>query len=70
MEITVILILCSYLMILNVNKMILLGHFFNVNVEYHNIYLTNNIEIHPNIKELFKVADDIIHPSQFTYDIL
>jgi hypothetical protein len=39
------------------------------NINIHNIYLKNNIQINSNIKKIFDIADTIIHPSKFTYDI-
>jgi hypothetical protein len=35
----------------------------------HNNYLNNNIIINEDIKIIFKLADDIVHPSKFTYEI-
>jgi hypothetical protein len=39
------------------------------NANSHNFYLNDNIKINDTVKELFSNANDIIHPSKFTYDI-
>lgn len=44
-------------------------HDFDDTTSWHNAYLNDNINIHEDIKTIFSIADDIIHPSQFTWDI-
>ena len=61
---------CKCKLIIPIHDFYWLTHNLNINSDgCHNIYLKNNIEINDNTKQLFSVADDIIHPSQFTYDI-
>ena len=42
---------------------------FDNSISWHNNYLVDNIIINKYIKIIFDIADDIIHPSKFTYDI-
>jgi len=37
--------------------------------EAHNSYLFSNISIHADIAEMFSIAESVIHPSHFTYNI-
>ena len=42
---------------------------FDNKISCHTSYLNKNIKINPNIIKLFELADEIIHPSKFTYEI-
>lgn len=42
---------------------------FDETHSWENAYLSKNIIINDDITKLFNVADDIIHPSKFTFDI-
>jgi hypothetical protein len=42
---------------------------FTLDCSVHNNYLKNNVNINKEILNLFKCADIVIHPSQFTFDI-
>lgn len=44
-------------------------HDFDDTTSWHNTYLDDNINIHEDIKMVFSIADDIIHPSQFTWNM-
>jgi prophage antirepressor-like protein len=40
----------------------------NSSVEFHTIYMKDNITIQPSIKKIFDIADLIIAPTEFVYD--
>jgi hypothetical protein len=46
-----------------------ISRIFDNTIFWHNAYLTNDITIHESIIQLFKIADEIVCPSNFIYSV-